>query len=148
MSVKAAKSIVYKLESTTQILSSYNSELCRAVLISDSYRSDPRHLPDKTTVFGIEGDTWLILCKFKSAGPPLEDVTLQKSVGQLGSHFKEYSTGFTGPSLPASQSRRSFNPQSKDSATGSKQSTCCSTSAEPLCWEGWPDCTHFCPWLL
>lgn len=40
MSVKAAKSIIYKLESTTQILSSYNSELCRTVLTSASYRSD------------------------------------------------------------------------------------------------------------
>lgn len=78
MSVKAAKSIIYKLKSITQILSSYNSKLYRAVLISA--RSDPKHLPDTTIVFGTETDTLLILCKFKAGGPPLEDVTPQKSV--------------------------------------------------------------------
>jgi len=64
MSVKAAKNIIYKLESTTQILSSYNSELYRAVLISAGYRSNPRHLPDTTTVLGTEAGTLLVLCKF------------------------------------------------------------------------------------
>lgn len=80
MSVKAAKSIIYKLESTTQILNSHKAELYRAVLTSASYRSDPKHLPDTTTLFGTEADTLPMLCKFKAAGPPLEDVTPQKSV--------------------------------------------------------------------
>lgn len=136
MSVKAAKSIIYKLESTTQILSSYNSELYRAVWISASYGSDQWHLSGTTTAFGTEADTLLILWKLKAAGPPLDqiDAIMQKSVQQLGNHFTEHGAGFTGRSLPASKSRRSFNPQSRDSAAGSSRSTCCSASAQPLCW--------------
>lgn len=136
-SVKAAKSIIYKLESPVQILSSYNSEFYSIVLISAGYRSDPRHLPDTTIVVGTEADTLLILCKFKAAGPPWGDATLQQSVQQLkwGGHLKESSACFTGPSLPASISR-SFNPQSKDGTTGSKQSTCCGPLSSALVLEG------------
>lgn len=150
MSVKAAKSIIYKLESTTQILSSYNSELYRAVWISASYGSDQWHLSGTTTAFGTEADTLLILWKLKAAGPPLDqiDAIMQKSVQQLGNHFTEHGAGFTGRSLPASKSRRSFNPQSRDSAAGSSQSTCCSASAQPLCYKGWSAWAHFSSWLL
>lgn len=69
VSVKAAKSTIYKLEPTTQNLSSHSLELFRAVLTSPSYRSDPRHSPDTTTVFATEADSLLILCKFRAAGP-------------------------------------------------------------------------------
>lgn len=156
MSGKAAKSIIYKLESTTQILSSYNSELYRALWISASYGCDQWHLSGTTTAFGTEADTLLILWKLKAAGPLLDqiDVITHKSVQQLGNHFIEHSAGFTGPSLPASKSRRSFNPQSRGSAAGSYRelaatgSTCCSTSAQPLCYKGWSAWARFSSWLL
>lgn len=131
MSVKAAKSIIYKLESAAQILSSFNSELCRAVCISPGYRSDQQYISDTTTAIGREADILLILQKLKAAGPPLEqtDVILHEYIQKLGNLFKEQSTDFTALVLICqSQREEILSPTEQRQCSG--QSTCCSSSAQ------------------